>query len=196
MKIQFEKYNPGWKRSFEKIKEELEQLIGSLHPEIEHIGSTSVDGLSAKPIIDILIGIEGGNDLDKVIHPLVQQGYIYYEIYNEDMPYRRFFVKHKPNAEGLNIPAIIRNDKDVPRNTDEHGQRLAHVHVLPFRSEHWVRHIAFRDYLRIHPDVREEYQKLKETLCVKDWADGNDYNKAKDRFMKTEEQHAVEWYNQ
>ncbi|MGV2482374.1 UNVERIFIED_CONTAM: GrpB family protein, partial [Salmonella enterica subsp. enterica serovar Weltevreden] len=73
---------------------ELEGLIGFLNPQIEHIGSTSVEGLSAKPIIDILIGLPDENDLNKTVEPLTGQGFIYYEKYNQDMPYRRFFVKH------------------------------------------------------------------------------------------------------
>jgi len=55
--------------NFEKIKNELSKLIGFIDPKIEHIGSTSVHGLSAKPIIDILIGVESEKDLEKTIPP-------------------------------------------------------------------------------------------------------------------------------
>ncbi|MFA4870114.1 MAG: GrpB family protein [Pedobacter sp.] len=63
-------------------------------------------------------------------------------------------------------------------------------------SEHWMRHIAFRDYLRTHPEIRAEYQQLKEELSTQEWKDGNEYNEAKDSFIKTVEQKAVKWYNQ
>ena len=56
---------------------------------------------------------------------------------------------------------------------------MAHIHVIPTDSEHWLRHIAFRDYLKAYPDVKAEYQKLKEELGKKEWEDGNEYNEAK-----------------
>ena len=111
------------------------------------------------------------------------------------MPYRRFFVKYKINPKSLSIPGII-TDKDIlPANTDEHNNRLAHIHVLPYNSEHWIRHIAFRDYLRTHPIIKNQYQTLKEQLSNKEWHDGNECNEAKDKFLKTEENKAVRWYN-
>jgi len=196
MKIKIEEYNTEWSRVFDEIKSDTLKLIGFLNPQIEHIGSTSVDGLSAKPIIDILVGLENGNDLNKTIQPLMNNGYIYYERYNKEMPYRRFFVRHKDN---YSIPAnlkIITEQDEIPSNTEEHDSRLAHVHVLPLNSEHWTRHIAFRDYLKEYPKIRNEYQNLKEELKYKEWRDGNEYNKAKDKFIKEEERKAVKWYHE
>lgn len=66
MKITFEKYNPFWKKQFETIKNELKDSIGFLNPQIEHIGSTSVENLSAKPVIDIMIGVKNEEELDKI----------------------------------------------------------------------------------------------------------------------------------
>lgn len=195
MKIELERHNPEWENQFKSIKEELVKKIGFVNPQIEHIGSTSIDGLSAKPIIDILIGLERSDLLDEVIHPLLEQDYVYYPVFNEMMPYRRFFVKHTSKAGHLSIPNVINNEQDIPKSTEEHSARLAHIHILSYNSEHWIRHIAFRDYLREHLDVRKEYQKLKEELSIKDWLDGNDYNKAKDSFIKTEEKKAIDWYN-
>lgn len=62
------------------------ELIGFINPKIEHIGSTSVEGLSTKPIIDILIGLNNESDLEKTITPLTNNDYVYYERYNKDMP--------------------------------------------------------------------------------------------------------------
>lgn len=193
MKIKFEKYNPVWNQSFNTIKEELIQAIGFINPCIQHIGSTSVEGLSAKPIIDILIGVNDNSDLNKVIEPLMNKGYVYYEKYNNVMPYRRFFVKHKVDPKNLGLPLCIDNDT-VFDQQKEHDYRLAHIHVLPYKSEHWIRHIAFRDYLRTHPEIKKAYQQLKEQLSIKDWKDGNEYNEAKDDFIKREEKKAIEWY--
>lgn len=194
MKIRLEQYNPNWSGDFEKIKKELIELIGFINPQIEHIGSTSVENLSAKPIIDILIGVSDESDLEKTITPLTSNDFVYYERYNKDMPYRRFFVKHKINPQNLSIPLVITDKDSLPASTEEHNYRLAHIHILPYDSEHWIRHIAFRDYIRTHPIIKNEYQQLKEQLCTREWRDGNEYNEAKDKFIKTEESNAIIWY--
>ncbi|MEZ0005061.1 GrpB-like predicted nucleotidyltransferase (UPF0157 family) [Flavobacterium sp. 28YEA47A] len=194
MKIKLEEYNLKWKHDFKQLQTELENLIGFLKPKIEHIGSTSVEGLSAKPIIDILIGLPDEKDLDKTVLPLIGNGYIYYEKYNLDMPYRRFFVKHKDGAKHCPVINILRREEDIPSSTEEHDERRAHIHIVPLSSEHWTRHIAFRDYLIAHPKIKEEYQKLKSSLIQREWSDGNDYNGAKDTFIKTEEKKAINWY--
>lgn len=194
MKILFEKYNPLWKQTFEKMKSELTDIISFANPQIEHIGSTSVEGLSAKPIIDILIGLQNEDDLDKITRPLMDAGYVYYQKYNEAMPYRRFFVKHKVDSATLSIPNLIGKDDIISDTSTEHDYRLAHIHAIPVSSEHWVRHIAFRDYLRAHSDTREDYQHLKEQLSLREWKDGNEYNEGKDEFIKHEEQQAIAWY--
>ncbi len=195
MKIKFEEYNTEWTIEFDKLKAELLELISFLNPKIEHIGSTSVEGLSAKPIIDILVGLKREKDLDKTVKPLIDYGYIHYDIYNEDMPYRRFFVKHKMGYSNPSIPRIIMKADQVPTSTEEHNNRLTHIHILPIDSKHWTRHVAFRDYLRDNPQIKTEYQRLKEELKSKEWRNGNEYNDAKDKFIKEEERKAVNWYN-
>lgn len=194
MRVKFEKYNPEWKQVFEQIKDELTLAIGFVHPIIEHIGSTSVDGLSAKPIIDILVGLESEDDLDKITQPLMDRDFVYYEKYNEVMPYRRFFVKHKVDFREFSLPVFIGKDNHIPAESLEHNYRLAHIHALPYGSEHWIRHIAFRNYLRTHPDIKEAYQLLKEQLSLREWIDGNEYNEGKDDFIKQNERDAIEWY--
>lgn len=194
MKIRFEKYNDNWASRFQDVKTELMETIGFLKPKIEHIGSTSVNGLSAKPIIDILVGLDFESDLDKALEPLLKENYVYFEIFNESMPYRRFFVKHSASPTELSIPKLIRTPEEIPSSTNEHSHRLAHIHILNIDSEHWTRHIAFRDYLRAFPEVKFEYQQLKENLSKKEWIDGNEYNMAKNIFIKIEEKKAIDWY--
>ncbi|AZA80796.1 GrpB family protein [Chryseobacterium lactis] len=194
MKIPFEKYNPSWRKQFQSIKNELEESIGFLHPEIEHIGSTSVEELSAKPVIDMMIGVKDEKELDEIPSLLRGQDYVYYEKYNEDMPYRRFFIKLTDKPHNLGLPEVIYSKDEIPEKIHDHQFRKAHIHVIPVSSEHWLRHIAFRNYLRTHPDVRREYQQLKEELSTKEWFDGNDYNQGKDSFIKREERKAVQWY--
>lgn len=194
MKITFEKYNPNWATDFENIKDELLKLIGFINLKIEHIGSTSIQGLSAKPIIDILIGVNYEKDLEETITPLISNKYVYYECYNEIIPYRRLFVKYKVNSKDLSIPSRIKDNNKIPASTEEFKCRLAHIHILPYNSEHWIRHIAFRDYLRAHPDIKKQYQILKEELSQREWRDGPEYNEAKDKFIKAEESKAIHWY--
>ncbi|PYF74853.1 GrpB family protein [Pedobacter nutrimenti] len=196
MKITFEPYNPLWKQTFNEIKKELTEILCPVTPGIEHIGSTSVQGLSAKPIIDILIGLETEADLDIIPPLLMAKDYMYYEKYNEDMPYRRFFIKLKVSPQSLSLPVYIKKSDIVPEESHNHAFRMAHIHVIPVNSEHWMRHIAFRDYLRAHQEVKNEYQRLKEKLSMMEWKDGNDYNQAKDCFIKEEEQKAIKWYHE
>ncbi|MBZ4187253.1 GrpB family protein [Niabella beijingensis] len=196
MKITIEPHNPEWRIHFEAIKKELAALTGPIHPEIEHIGSTSVEGLAAKPIIDILVGLKNEADLSSTPQLLMAREYIYFEKYNTAMPYRRFFVKLKTSPKSLSLPVYIRPEDPIPDALNEQPPRLAHIHALPLHSEHWTRHIAFRDYLRAHPIIRVAYQQLKEALSLREWKDGIEYNEAKDAFIKTEERNAVNWYLQ
>ncbi len=194
MILPFESYNPKWKEQFDAIKQELDELLKPLDVSIDHIGSTSVEGLSAKPVIDILVGVQKESDLDKVPELLAGRKYVYYEKYNADMPYRRFFLLLKEKPENLEVPTRVRSTDNIPEKLHDHAFRLAHIHVIPANSEHWLRHIAFRDYLSAHPEVRVAYQALKEKLIKQEWHDGNDYNQGKDSFLKIEERKAVEWY--
>lgn len=141
-----------------------------------------------------MVGLDLKYDLDKTLEPLMKESYIYFEIYNESMPYRRFFVKHKGSPIELSIPKLIRTLEEIPSSTIEHSQRLAHIHILTIDSEHWTRHIAFRDYIRAFPEVKKGYQQLKENLSKQEWIDGNEYNMAKNNFIKFEEKKALDWY--
>ena len=194
MILPFEQYNPQWGEQFTAIKQELEQLLESLPVRVDHIGSTSVAGLAAKPVIDILVGLENETDLDQVPLLLAGNNYVYYEKYNNDMPYRRFFVLLQQSPGAPDMPAHIRPGDAIPEKLHDHRWRKAHIHVIPERSEHWLRHIAFRDYLRSHPVIKAQYQALKEQLIKREWLDGNDYNAGKDLFLKEQERLAVAWY--
>ena len=193
MKINIEKYNAEWAGQFEQMKAELCSVLINLNPHIEHIGSTSVLNLAAKPIIDIQVGIDNSYDLDKTIEPMINNHYIYYEIYNSVMPNRRLFV-------GLKDKKLIRNFQNIYSKGDLiphkiiNQHRLAHIHIWEYEAKDWNRHIAFRDYLMEHPEIASEYESLKKQLSLKDWEDGNEYNDAKDSFIKREESKAILWY--
>ena len=191
MKIQLEKYNPDWKTIYKNIEDDLRRSLAFVNPIIEHIGSTSIFDLTAKPIIDILVGIPKHEQLDKIVEPLTSNDYIFYEKYNLTMPYRRFFVKLKTKPDFF-IPKIYCEKDEVPNELNDY--KLAHIHILEYNSYHWTRHVAFREYLKKNVAVKNEYQKIKLQLSILDWRDGNEYNDAKNDFIKRIEKKALEWY--
>ena len=132
-----EPYNEAWKSDFEAIKCELEATIGDMIIGIEHVGSTSVAGMSAKPCIDIDVVIEDYSAFDEIVKGLAAVGYIH---------------------EGdLGI-----KDREAFRYSDKPHLRQHHLYVCPKNSEELRRHITFRDFLAAHPESAREYSLVKE----------------------------------
>lgn len=130
-------YNEEWKKAFSDIKKELDDALGDLALSIEHVGSTSVEGLSAKPIIDIDVVIEDISKLESVIAALEKIGYRY---------------------EGdLGVPGREAFKYDGKEHLMKH-----HLYVCAKEAKELKRHLAFRDYLRTHADAVEAYSKVKE----------------------------------
>ena len=163
MKVKLSEYNPEWVQLFREEKERIAEKLGNKIVTIEHIGSTSVSGLGAKPIVDILLGVRKISDADEFIPKMEELGYEYRNHFENVMPYRRYFTK------------------------PEHY----HVHTVEVTSEFWRRHLLFRDYLRAHDDKRNEYNKLKKELAEREWNDVNDYAYAKTDFIKKIEKDAL-----
>ncbi|MCG8575231.1 MAG: GrpB family protein [Flavobacteriales bacterium] len=193
MKIKVSDYNPNWAKSFLQIKSDLQDILSSLNPEIEHFGSTSVPGLAAKDVIDVMVGLESIDDLDKTILPMIQSNYIHYAIFDESTPDRRLFIglknkKHRPLFQSTYL-----QEEDVPHDLiNQH--RLSHVHIWKKGSEDWGRHLAFRDYLKAHPQEKETYGKLKKELSLRQWKDGMEYNQHKHNYIQKIEKKAIQWY--
>lgn len=127
---------------------------------IEHIGSTAVLGLAAKPIIDLMIGVRSLVDAQSAISPLEALGYLYWRE-NPD-PTRIFFVKGMP-----------------PSGT----QRTHHVHIVEVNGEFWQR-LLFRDYLRIHEDEAQRYEALKRELAARFPNDRQRYTDGKSEYIQ------------
>lgn len=127
-------YHEKWKQDFIDIKTELCQMLGELAISIEHVGSTSVERLAAKPIIDIDVVVK--KKLNDVISSLKNIGYI-----------------HEGNLGISGREAFAYEGK-------EHLQQH-HLYVCPEDSLELKRHLAFRDYLRVHPEAVNEYSKVK-----------------------------------
>ena len=162
MKINIVPYNDEWPLLFETIKKEIKKSIIDNNVIIEHIGSTSVNNLASKPIIDILIGV-GSNKLDMYIEPIKNLGYTHIKEYEIETPNRRFFFFEKSK------------------------KRIAHVHLVKKNSKWFKRHIAFRNELRSNEIIRKKYQRLKYSLSEKEWKDGNEYADAKTTFIRSVE---------
>jgi len=137
----------------------IELVLDGRIEEIEHIGSTSVEGLAAKPIIDIGITVTDIDD-PTLIDRMQKLGYIYRDDREDDLPFRRYFV-------------LIREDK-----------HLVHVHIVPKEHEFFNAHIAFRDYLRQHKDIRDEYHLLKIRLAHKYKEDREGYQQGKSAYIR------------
>ncbi|MBQ2816947.1 MAG: GrpB family protein [Clostridia bacterium] len=133
-------YDEAWKADFEKIKSELESAVGDLITGIEHVGSTSVEGLSAKPCIDIDVIIKDYSVFDLIVSRLALIGYIH---------------------EGdLGI-----KDREAFKYTDKPHLQKHHLYVCPEHSRELSRHIAFRDFLRSDPEAVKKYSSVKETAA-------------------------------
>ncbi len=137
--------------------------IGNKVVAIEHIGSTAVPGLGAKPIIDIMVGLRQLSDAEDCIEPLRRIGYEYVPELEAEIPERRYFHKGPSN---------------VP-------EKHYHLHMVEIRGEFWNVQILFRDYLRTHSDSAREYFKLKKELAAKYRLNREAYTEAKSSFIKS-----------
>ena len=192
MKIILEDYQTGWVDAFAREMAVISSALAGFSPAIEHIGSTAVEGLCAKPTIDILVGLRDDAQLNRAIAPMVGAGYTYFKKYEPAMPYRRLFARLRPLT-----------DQAPPEMVDVHDEfirgqafvSVANIHVIVKDTPHWKRHLAFRDYLRAHPDVRDDYGRLKTALSHGDYRDTNEYNAAKDHFIQETQVRALAWYD-
>ena len=130
-------YDKTWPAAFEAIKHEIKNVAGDLIVGIEHIGSTSVEGLSAKPIIDLDIIIKDYSVFDAVVDRLNTIGYI-----------------HEGN---LGIA-----DREAFKYLDKPHLQSHHLYVCPQFSKELFRHITFRDFLRSNPEAVKKYSAVKE----------------------------------
>ena len=130
-------YDPAWKDAFEAIKGEIEAALGDLILGVEHVGSTSVEGLSAKPCIDVDVVIQDYSVFAEVVRRLEAIGY---------------------SHEGdLGI-----RDREAFRYSDKPHLLNHHLYVCPRDSRELHRHLTFRDFLRSHPEAAKQYGQVKE----------------------------------
>ncbi len=152
-------YSPKWKDSFEKEKRRLQKSLGDFVISIEHIGSTAVPGVSAKPIIDIAVVVKSIKSPDKLIKLLETLGYEYKQ--DNDVLGRLFFTKGPEK------------------------KRTHYIHVVELKGKEWKNLILFRDYLLSHKKAVHQYTELKNKLAKSYALDRKSYTSGKDEFIKT-----------
>ena len=154
--VKLEPYNDKWSKLFDKERELLSSQLKDLIVEIEHVGSTSIEGLFAKPIIDIPIGVSSLDVIIKLKEKVKELGYVEIPV---SLDGKHVFAKYKE-------------------------KKITHfLHVMIYNQNLWVDQISFRDYLRSAPDAKLEYIKLKEELANKYPNDVISYTNKKKKFV-------------
>jgi GrpB-like predicted nucleotidyltransferase (UPF0157 family) len=160
--ISIVEYDATWPDRYEAEATLLRDALGPCALRIDHVGSTSVPGLAAKPIVDIQVSVASLTPIARYLEPLEQAGYTYFEYLNEvgidDYP---FFAK--PSAP----------------------PRSFHIHVAEAGTFNERRHLAFRDWLRAHPEDAAAYEHHKRELATREWETGDHYANAKTDFVTT-----------
>jgi GrpB-like predicted nucleotidyltransferase (UPF0157 family) len=149
-------YDADWPRLFDEIAQPVREAMADMGAQVEHVGSTSVPGLAAKPIIDIDVVVASAQDVPAAIERLRSRGYIYQG--DKGIPGREAFL--------------------WPR-----GARPHHLYVVVRGSPPHLDHVEFRDFLRGHPDVARKYGALKTELAEQHGDDRLGYGEAKSDFV-------------
>ena len=162
-------YDPEWKSAFSKEASAITDTLKGVVIDLHHIGSTSIEGILAKPIIDLLGVVSDLSVLDAQSDALTNIGYEVLGPYGIDG--RRYFRK-------MNVSRI----------------RTHHLHIYESGSLHIERHLAFRDYLIAHPSRAAEYSNLKSKLTSAENVTWETYLDGKEPFILATEQDALNWY--
>jgi GrpB-like predicted nucleotidyltransferase (UPF0157 family) len=155
-KVEVVDYNPAWPAQFREEAAAIKRVLDSQVVALEHGGSTSVPGLAAKPIIDMWAALRSPLRQEDV-KAMAAAGYEY--LGESALPDQDFFVKSEP--------------------------RIYHLHCYPAGHSEWDRHLAFRDWLRAHPDGAAAYASLKRELAARFPADALAYTEAKSDFIES-----------
>lgn len=166
-KVKVVPFTTNWARRYREAAEELCALLGDELLAVEHIGSTAIPNMSAKPIIDILVVVRNIEAVDAFNPAFEAAGYLPRGEYG--IPGRRFFIRGSEN------------------------QRTRHVHIFQQGSPQIERHLAFRDYMITHPEEAAAYAQLKETLAQRFPQDIDGYIAGKDAFIKEIDRRAAAW---
>ncbi|MFZ7942952.1 GrpB family protein [Neobacillus sp. 19] len=166
MKIRLTDFSEDWHRMFQEEAQFLKTIFGDMVIRFEHFGSTSVQGMKAKPVIDMMCIVKDINKVDEFNPRMESLGY---DVAGEwGIAGRRLFRKGGEN-------------------------RTHHIHFYQFNNPQIERHVVFRDYLRAHPEEVARYSHFKEELANR-FENTSDYSPAKKYFVKEMEQCALNWF--
>jgi GrpB-like predicted nucleotidyltransferase (UPF0157 family) len=160
-------YDPAWRAAYESWRERIQDALGEFALAIEHVGSTSVPGLAAKPRIDIQVSVP--------------------DITAE--------AQYVPQLEAIGVELRSRDDYHRYFRPFPGGPRAVQVHVCALGSEWEFEHLLFRDYLRTHADARAAYAETKRAAAVAWWDDGVGYTDAKSEVVLDIIEHAFAWHD-
>jgi len=152
-------YSSEWKSLFAEEERVLRASIGTCVMDIQHVGSTAIPGLEAKPIIDIAVAVRRLEDIEKCIKPLEYLGYEYKA--DKERPQRLLRAKGDPSS------------------------RTHYVHIVEWNSDSWKNLLCFRDYLRQHKEVASEYARLKRELARESQGNRDSYTPGKAEFIES-----------
>jgi GrpB-like predicted nucleotidyltransferase (UPF0157 family) len=151
-------YDPRWPAQYEREAALIRGALGHLLLGVEHVGSTAVPGLGAKPIIDMMAGVRSVAEGELCVAPLEALGYFHKGL--DEIPDHRYFRK------------------------PVQGKRTHQIHMVPLGGDFWRRHLLFRDYLCAHPDAARDYYELKLRLAERHHRDRLAYTDAKTDFIE------------
>jgi GrpB-like predicted nucleotidyltransferase (UPF0157 family) len=163
-------HDPAWAEQATQHANVVTGILGPLLVRWEHIGSTSIAGIHAKPVIDLMPLVTAIEAVDPLQGEFESAGFCWYGEYG--LPGRRY----------------------VNRDNPETGDRLTNVHIYAVDDPEVERHLAFRDYLRAHLDIAREYEAVKLDCAAKHPTDIYGYMDCKDATCKQIESDAVAWY--
>ncbi len=147
-------YCARWPEFFKEEADRLKKGLSDPNVTIEHIGSTAVPGLSAKPVIDIMVGADSLDHTDSLVVSIQELGYTYIREYEAMIPDRRYFERVG-------------------------GEIDFHIHMVVFGGPFWIEHLLFRDYLREDPGAVEQYSALKKSLSKEHRSNREAYSRGK-----------------
>jgi GrpB-like predicted nucleotidyltransferase (UPF0157 family) len=149
--IDLEPYNPAWPRWYESLERQIREALGTTALMIEHVGSTSVPGLSAKPVIDMVLAVPDSADEASYVPPLERLSYVL----------------------RIREPDWFEHRMLKPSTID------GNVHVFSQACPEIDRLLAFREWLRSNPDDRKLYERTKQELAARTWRHVQNYADAK-----------------
>lgn len=168
-KVKIEPHKNEWETEAQKTIDKLKKILKDDMVDAQHVGSTSIKGIFAKQIIDIVVGVTSFDKIEKHNNELEKNDILYHMEY--------------PLGQYLYV-------------IGENNIRTHYIHVVIFEKEDWNNYINMRDYLNTHEEEAYEYSKLKEDLAKKYPEDREAYTNGKNEFIKNVLLKANKWRNQ